>query len=51
MHTVHSCHDESDLRCICCSSEMCVDLLGLLLIEGDKSVQNVVACGLIVSAT
>lgn len=41
-------HHESDLCCICRACEMCVDLLGLGLVERDESIQNVVACRVVV---
>lgn len=41
--TVYSCHDESDLCCICGAGEVRVDLLCLVLVQADESVQYVVA--------
>ena len=49
--TVHCCHDESDLHGICRACEMGVDLLGLVLVKGDESVQDVIARRGIVGAT
>lgn len=50
-HTVDSRHDESNLRSICCACEMRVDLLGLVLVETDETVKNVVAGrGVVVTA-
>ena len=48
--TVYCSHDESNLHGICGAGEMGVDLLGLVLVERDESVQDVVACGGIVWA-
>ena len=49
-HTVYRSHDESDLHCVCGAGEMSVDLLCLVLVQGDKSVKNVVAGGGVVWA-
>lgn len=42
-HTVDCRHDKADLGGICGASEVRVDLLGLVLVQADKSVQDVVA--------
>jgi len=48
---VYRGHDESDLHCICRAGEVSVDLLGLVLVERDESIENVVAGGGVVWAT
>ena len=50
MLTIDRSHDESDLRCIGGAGEMCVDLLGLVLVQAHESVQDVVAsCGIVIT--
>lgn len=41
-HTVDCCHDKADLGGICGASEVCVNLLRLVLVQADESVQDVV---------
>lgn len=48
--TIDCGHDESNLHGIGSACEMCVDLLGLVLVERDESVQDVVACRSVVWA-
>jgi hypothetical protein len=48
--TVHGSHDESDLHGVGGASEVGVDLLVLVLVEGHEAVQDVVARGLVVGA-
>ena len=50
-HTVDSGHDESDLGGIGGASEMGIDLFGIVLVQGDETVQNVVTCGSIIGST
>lgn len=50
-HTVDRSHDESDLCRIRRTCEMCVDLFRLMLVQADKSVQDVIASRRIVIAT
>lgn len=50
-HTVYCCHDESNLHRVCGAGEMGVDLLCLVLVKRDESVQDVVASCSIVWAT
>lgn len=46
--TIDGAHDKPYLRGIRCASEMCVDLLGLGLVKGHESVEDVVAsCGIV----
>lgn len=48
--TIDSRHNESNLRSVGSASEMGVDLFGLVLVETDESVQDVVTCeGVIIS--
>lgn len=48
--TINSCHDESDLSSIGSTSKVRIDLLSLMLIQTDESVQDVVACeGIIIT--
>ena len=49
-HTIYSSHDESNLHRVCGTGEVGVDLLSLVLVEGDESVEDVVACGSVVGA-
>ena len=49
--TVHSSHNESDLRSISGTRKVRVDLLRFMLVEGDKAVENVVASRGIVGST
>ena len=49
--TVYCSHDESDLHCVCCTGEVGVDLLCLMLVERDESVEDVVTRGGVVWAT
>ena len=49
--TIDGAHDKPYLRGIRCASEMCVDLLGLGLVEGHESVEYVVASCSIVRTT
>lgn len=51
VRTVYSRHHESDLRRVGSTCEMGVYLLCLMLIEGDESVQDVVACRSVIRAT
>jgi len=48
---IDSGHDESDLCGICCTGEMCIDLLGLVLVQGDKTVEDVIASGGVIVTT
>lgn len=43
-NVIDSSHDESDLGSIGSTGEVGVDLLGLMLIQADESIQDVVAC-------
>lgn len=49
--TIDSCHNEADLSGIRGAGEMGIDLLCLVLVEGDESVEDVIACCSIVGAT
>ncbi len=49
--TINGAHDKSYLRGVGCASEMCVNLLGLGLVQGYESVKNIVASGSIVRST
>ena len=49
--TIDRGHNESDLSGVGGASEMGVDLLGLVLVKGDESVQDVIARRGIVGAT
>ena len=49
--TIHGSHNETDLHGICRTSEMRVDLLGLVLVERHKAVEDVVTGSGVVSAT
>lgn len=49
--TIHSSHDEADLCGIGSTREMGVYLLGLVLVQGNETIQDVVACGGIVRST
>jgi len=49
--TVDSSHDESDLHSIGGAGEMCVDLLGLVLVQADETVEDVVASSSVVGAS
>lgn len=49
--TVDSGHDEPDLCRIGGTCEMCVDLLRLMLVQADESVEDVVACRGVVLTT
>lgn len=46
--TVDGSHDESDLHSIGGAGEMCVNLLGLVLVQADETVQDVVASSSVV---
>jgi len=47
---IHSSHDESDLSGIRCAGEMCVDLLCFVLVQADKTVQDIITGrGIIIS--
>ena len=48
--TVDCVHDESDLSRVRCTGKVCVDLLGLLLIKRNETVQDVVTSRAIVRA-
>lgn len=50
-HTVDSTHDESYLCGISCACEMGVNLFGFGLVEGDKSVEDVIASRSIIRTT
>ena len=50
-HTIDRCHDESNLHGVRCTCEVCVDLLRLVLVQADESVQDVVACRCVVCTT
>jgi hypothetical protein len=50
-HTVYCGHDESDLHGIGGAGEMGVNLLGLVLVERDEAVEDVVTCRSVVWAT
>jgi hypothetical protein len=43
MLTIDSAHDESDLRGVCSTGEVGVDLFGFGLVERHESVENVIA--------
>ena len=49
--TIDSGHDEANLGCVCGTGEVSVDLLGLVLIQRDETVEDVVASSGIVRAT
>jgi len=44
-------HDESDLGGISGTGEVSVDLLGLMLVQANESVQDVVACQCVIITT
>lgn len=46
--TVDGSHNESDLHGIGGAGEMCVNLLGLVLVQADETVENVVASSSVV---
>ena len=46
--TIHGAHDESDLGGVGSACEVSVDLLGLCLVQGNESVQDVIASSSIV---
>ncbi len=48
--TVHRRHDEPDLGGIGGTSEMRIDLFGFVLVQGNETVENVVACRGVVGA-
>lgn len=50
-HTVDCCHDKADLGGICGASKVRVNLLRLVLVQADESVQDVVARGRIIITT
>jgi len=39
---IDGCHDEADLSSVGGAGEMCVNLLGLVLVQADETVQNVI---------
>lgn len=49
--TIDGSHDEADLGGIGCAGEVSVDLLGLVLVQADETVQDVVAGRSVVVAT
>ena len=49
--TINSSHHESNLRRISCTRKVSIDLLGFMLVERDEAVEDVVACGSVVSST
>ena len=49
--TINSSHDESNLHGISSTGEMGIDLLGFVLVERDKTIENVVAGSSVVGAT
>lgn len=49
--TVDSSHDESDLHGVGSAGEVSVDLLGLMLVQADETVQDVVAGSSIIRTT
>ena len=50
-HTVDGRHDEADLSGIGCTRKVRVDLFGLVLVERDEAVQDVIASGSVVRTT
>jgi len=42
INTIDGCHDEADLSSVGGAGEMCVNLLGLVLVQADETVQNVI---------
>lgn len=51
IHTIHRSHNKSDLCGICRTCEMCVDLLGFRLVQGNETVQYIVARSRIILTT
>lgn len=51
IRTIHGSHDETDLGGIGGTGKMSVDLLGLMLVQGDETVQDVIAGRGIVGST
>ena len=51
VRTVHSSHDEADLSGVGSTCEMGINLLGLMLIQGNETVEDVVAGRSVVRAT
>lgn len=49
--TINGRHNESDLHGVCGAGEMGIDLFRLMLVEGDESVENVVAGSLVVGTS
>ena len=49
--TINSSHNETDLHGIGSAGEMSVDLLGLVLVERDETVENVVASSGVIRTT
>ncbi len=49
--TIDSSHDEANLSCIGCTCKVSVDLLGLVLIQRNKTVQDVIASRSIIGSS
>ena len=49
--TIDSSHDKADLGCIGCTCKVGVDLLGLVLVQRNKPIQNVIASRSIIRST
>jgi len=49
--TIDSGHDEADLCSVSCTREMCINLLRLMLVQGDESVQDVVTSQCVIIAS
>jgi len=50
-NVIHGAHDKSYLGGVSCACKVCVDLFGLGLVQGYKSIEDIVASGSIVRAT
>lgn len=49
--TINCRHDESNLSCVCSTSEVRIDILSVALVERNEAVEDIIASSILVIAT
>ena len=49
--TIHCCHDEPNLSCVCSTSEVRIDILSVALVERNETVKDIVTSSIFIIAT
>lgn len=51
LFTIDRCHHKSDLRRICSTSKVGIYLFCVVLVQGDESIKDVIACSSVIRCT